>query len=196
MSKALLKSTAVAATLFLSGVVLFVALLEINHRIAFGHFVRFGWHVDLLVKDADLGGSLGLTKLYALRVTNFAIRPLTFEAIPDPRFGGYGCGHGIVFPERLEHWDRANHKWVDIPEAVSVTYSPRPTDMPPPPGWLMKKRVWPGFSICAGGWRPLTVDVPGVKHGDVLRIVVSTSFTAPDDSPFQRHFFPPEIPLI
>lgn len=63
-----------------------VALWECGHRIKFGDFFTYGYHVDLVEDHSDIGAPR-LNTAYCLRVTNYTFSPLKFEVIQTPNFG-------------------------------------------------------------------------------------------------------------
>jgi len=117
----------------------------------------YGPHVDLLRKFSDS------TSLYALRITNYSVRTLWLEGYPDQTFGHFACG-GILYHVQLQKYDVASRTWSPIDEFGTT----------PNGEWgatsIVKTRVLPLQSICAGGWRGISGK--DFKKGEVGRIVM------------------------
>jgi hypothetical protein len=61
-----------------------IILWECGHYARFGHFFRYGYHVDLVLDHSDIAVP-GVNTFYCLRVTNYTLRSLQFEGIQLPR---------------------------------------------------------------------------------------------------------------
>jgi hypothetical protein len=75
-----------------------VAAIEIRHRATFGHFVGYGVHADIRERSGDIGIP-GIRTLYAARVSNYTLFPLSLAGwncisdIPGPP--GFCCRYQI-----------------------------------------------------------------------------------------------------
>jgi hypothetical protein len=54
--------------------ILCVIQLQLQHFSRFRHFIPFGLHADVIVRNADLGIA-GITKTYEAKLTNYGIFP-------------------------------------------------------------------------------------------------------------------------
>lgn len=167
--------------------------IELIHHHRFGHFLGYGWHVDVMVKTFE-AGLPGPRRFYAMSATNLTLQPRVFQVVTDGRFGGLGCGKGVIYREQVQKWDSASQKWVTIPESipVSVPQNAVPVRHARFGFELTTKTIGPGESVCAAGWDPIG-SYRDLKRGDVARLVVFSLYTAPENDRKQRVLYSPDI---
>uniref|UniRef100_Q01Q78 Uncharacterized protein n=1 Tax=Solibacter usitatus (strain Ellin6076) TaxID=234267 RepID=Q01Q78_SOLUE len=150
-------------------VISFIAATKVRnaHFAAHGHFVPYGWHVDVgtVVVDPQFsgpridpsGGIVVPSEGQWIGVLNFTVLPGFVEACMNGEFP--------VFPQRLEKLDQATGKWKAFPT------SERPMCLNFP---IKTKVIWPLQSF-------RTVPIPVAKlnwvhKDDWVRIVVLSKF--------------------
>jgi len=158
--------------------VLFV-LAECIHRIRFGDFFGYGHHVDLVQENGDLGIP-GIRTLYCLRIANYTLSPITFEAIQMPR----GIFDGdVIYHERIERYDDKTASWLTIKDSVSLMSGPT---------WAEPNKVVlvsPGRSIY--GSCNAVGALEAFRKGDTARLVAFTSYSKPEGAAGQLTFYSP-----
>jgi hypothetical protein len=155
-----------------------LSVVEVRHRLTYGHFIGYGWHVD--VWEQKINWSRQNTEIvYHASLTDFTIHSLTFEATEfDP-----GLDFGLHFPykrgynELVQRWDRKTGTWATVYEDIRSQPHAHPN---------ARIRVWPLGRISGRIWGIKSWD--GVKEGDTLRIVFLASFK-PEDVPGQHAFY-------
>ena len=149
------------------------------HFAAHGHFVPYGWHVDVgtVVVDPQFAvpriGPKGIavpSEGQWTGVLNFTVLPGLLEACMNGDFP--------VFPQRLEKLDQATGKWI----AFSPSEGPMCLNLP-----IKTKIIWPLQSF-------KTVPIPLAKlnwvhKDDWVRIVVLSKCDKPTES--HREFVSP-----
>jgi hypothetical protein len=109
------RRTAVAVVLT---VLLFViaagAQTEIRHHAQFGHWMRYGWHGDVISEASGLGTVVpGVEHVQKAVMTNFTLLPSVIEACIEPNDVK---PHEIpVFPFRIEKLDHKGQTWQTLP---------------------------------------------------------------------------------
>ena len=90
--------------------VAFVGGVELVHRYNYGRFVRYGLHVDVTARDADIGIP-GITKMYSARLSNFGLLPVKLDAcyyLTD------AFSSGTAYPYVVQRWDAATRSWQTV----------------------------------------------------------------------------------
>lgn len=145
--------------------------LEVRHYVRFHDFAGYGWHVDVVARDADIGVP-GVNKMYGLWLTNSTVRPRVFQGVLLP--GGY-IGSGVLYRDEIQKWDVNTRSWVTMTSTTKndwVAYEQVTT------------KIWPTQSVGVSGW-----DAIGGREGphgdrackgDRVRWAVYSSFTELD----------------
>lgn len=166
--------------LFLLSLFLILILWEFGHRVRFGDFFSYGYHVDLILDKSDIGVPR-LHPAHCLRVTNYTVSALKFEAIQTPQWGI--TDGAVLFHDRIEKWDGQIHSWQTVRDSVADAEAslrvPNAT-----------KNVWPGRSIYATGCYEMAT-VEGIHSGNVVRLVAFTSYSKPPGAVGQLAFHSP-----
>jgi hypothetical protein len=156
-----------------------ILLWECGHYARFGHFFRYGYHVDLVLDHSDIAVP-GVYTFYCLRVTNYTLRSLQFEGIQLP----WGITDGeILYHTKVEKWNEQTHTWFPVYDSAEVS-DPSLKD----PNTI--KSVAPGRSIDPTSCRAV-VGYEGVRTGDRIRLVSFTSYSKLQDDPGQLVFYSP-----
>jgi hypothetical protein len=155
-----------------------LSVVEVRHGITYGHFVGYGWHVD--VREGKLKyGRQNVHTVYQSSLTDFTIHTLTFEAMefyPGLEFGmTYPYDRG--YNELVQRWDPKTGTWVTVGDLMRSQPRAHPN---------ARIRVWPLRRIIGRIWGIETWE--GVKEGDTVRIAFLTLFK-PEDAPGQHAFY-------
>jgi hypothetical protein len=160
--------------LFLAGVALLVAM-QGWHHLRYGHFIGYGWDVDLMKRREDLGIP-GVTTTYNVRLTNLTIHSLDFEGIKLP--GGF-VGSGVLLRTRIDRWDAGKGAWVTVDESKAWEEYP---------GARVTLKIKPLRSKYVWGWAAIAAGL-NFKKGDKLRLVILSSATKREGEPGQHAFY-------
>jgi len=156
---------------------LLFVLWECGHYARFGDFFTYGYHTDLVEDHSDIGVPR-IHAAYCLRLTNYTVHPLQFEAIQLP--GGY-VGGGILYHHRLEKWNEQTHSW-------SIVIDSAEAGTPPLRHANTIKSVLPGRSIYLTGCYEIAT-IESIHRGDTVRLVAFTSYSKPAGAPGQLVFY-------
>jgi hypothetical protein len=141
-----------------------VFLVESLHYSRYGHLTRLGLHADLLVERADIRIE-GISKLYAVKLTNYGFLPVSVSACDFISDAGE---HGTSIAYAVEKWNTLAVKWEPV-----VVWDQSSFCHPYPQGiikaQLFSKRLWPGQSVAGGGEATTARD--GFELGDNARFV-------------------------
>lgn len=168
---------------FLGAAILCFGLLlvaQVWHRLVFGDFIRYGWHVDVWEQKQVSANPAG-HRVYMIRVANYTLHSLTFEAIVFPP----GFEADMFFPysrayhEQLQRWDAGTRTWtgLDLDRGSALSPLDRPNT---------RVHVRPLGRIYGRRWVVGALD--GFKKGDIARIVLFSSFK-PEGAPSQHAFY-------
>src|SRR5258708_1411836 len=128
-----------AALLLLAAILVSViGVVEVRHRVIFGHFAQLKLHADVSVANRDIGIP-GITKLYDAHVTNFGIFPRRIERC---EFVTDAFAPGVSVGYRVQQWDTASRRWHTIMDAASEYCRPYPLGIAR--AKLTSKLLWPG----------------------------------------------------
>ena len=134
-----------AAVLLLAAILVSViGVVEVRHRVIFGHFAPLTLHADVSVANGDIGIA-GITKLYDANVTNFGIFPRRIERcefVTDASAPGVSVGY------RLQQLDMASHRWQTVVDAASEYCRPYPLGIIK--ARLTSKLLWPSQTLSTG----------------------------------------------
>jgi len=169
----------VALTSVVVVILAFFALAELVHLVRFGHFVRYGYDVDLVTENGDLGIP-GVRTSYCLRVTNYTFSPLSIEGLQLPP--GITDGE-ILYHTRIEKYDKRATSWLAVMDSVAVNGASLAN-----PNTI--KRVLPGHSVYPDGCDAVAA-LDGIQKGDTVRVVAFTSYAKPEGAPGQLAFYSP-----
>jgi hypothetical protein len=134
-----------AALLLIAAILVSVmGLVEVRHRVIFGHFAPLTLHADVSVANGDIGIP-GITKLYDAHVTNFGILPRRIERC---EFVTDAFAPGVSVGYRLQQWDIALRRWQTILDAASEYCRPYPLGIIQ--SRLTSKLLWPGQTLSIG----------------------------------------------
>jgi hypothetical protein len=134
-----------AALLLLAAILVSVTgLVEVRHRVIFGHFAPLTLHADVSVANGDIGIP-GITKLYDAHVTNLGIFPRRIERC---EFVTDAFAPGVSVGYRLQQWDMASHRWQTVMDAASEYCRPYPLGIIN--ARLTSKLLWPGQTLSTG----------------------------------------------
>jgi hypothetical protein len=140
--------------------------LEAWYVALFHHVASYGWHAELLQREADIGIP-GIKTLYVVRVFNFTFFPQSFQGVRLP--GGY-IGSGVIYRSQIERWNEQSHAWDVVREDNPSQWKTYPR---------ANTKVWFDRSIYAGGWQAVAAfDV--LKKGDTVRMAIFQKFDQPD----------------
>jgi hypothetical protein len=162
-----------------------ISVWECSHHIGFGDFFDYGHHVDLVEDPSDLGVPRQ-EKTYCLRVGNYTLFPLKFEAIQTPELGT--LDGQAIFHDEIEKWSGQTRRWVRVGDSSTFpdpARSVRPNST---------KTVWPGQSIYPTGCYELA-SVDGINDGDMVRLAAFTLYLQPPGSPGQKGFYSPPLTI-
>jgi hypothetical protein len=112
-----------AALLLLAAILVSViGVVEVRHRVIFGHFSPLTLHADVSIANGDIGIA-GITKLYDAHVTNFGIFPRRIERC---EFVTDAFAPGVSVGYRLQQWDMASRRRQTVLDAASEYCRPYP----------------------------------------------------------------------
>jgi hypothetical protein len=121
-----------------------IGVVEVRHRVIFGHFAPLTLHADVTIANGDIGIP-GITKQYDAHVTNFGIFPRRIERcefITDTFAPGMSVGY------RLQQWDIASRRWQTVLDAASEYCRPYPLGIIK--AQLTSKLLWMGQTLSTG----------------------------------------------
>ena len=121
-----------------------IGVVEVRHRLIFGHFAPLTLHADVSVANGDIGIP-GITKLYNAHVTNFSIFPRRIERC---EFVTDAFAQGVSIPYRLQQLDVASRRWQTVLDAASEYCHPYPLGIIK--ARLTSQLLWPGQSLSTG----------------------------------------------
>lgn len=121
-----------------------IGVVEVRHRVKFGHFAPLTLHADVSVANVDIGIP-GITKLYDAHVTNFGIFPRRIERC---EFVTDAFAPGVSIGYRLQQWDLASRRWQSAMEPTSEYCRPYPLGIMK--ARLISKLLWPGQTLSTG----------------------------------------------
>jgi|SRR6267378_819528 len=144
-----------------------MAIVQTLHHRRFGHFVRYGWHTDIVMGNSDIA----LNDTYFAHLWNLSLLPADLEGCRLP--GGF-AGEGILYRWDVQRWNPASQSWNSLRGAD--TWVPEPFG-----GYSNDEKcrpemthIWP-FTGRKVAW----VYKDWVTTGDPIRIAIHTSATAP-----------------
>ncbi|HUM06485.1 MAG TPA: hypothetical protein VLT90_13555 [Terriglobales bacterium] len=138
------KSLRVAPLLLAAILVCVIGVVEIRHRVIFGHFTPLTLHADVSVANGDIGIP-GITKLYDAHITNFGIFPRRIERC---EFLTDAFAPGVSIGYRLQQLDIASRRWQTVMDATSEYCRPYPLGIVR--ARLTSKLLWPGQTLSTG----------------------------------------------
>jgi hypothetical protein len=160
-----------------------ISVWECMHRLGFGDFFSYGYHVDLVEDRSDVGVPRQ-QKAYCLRVGNYSLFPLKFEAIQTPNWGIFD--REAIFHDQIEKWDDRSQRWVPVGDSsADPARSVKPNST---------KTVWPGQAIYPSGCYELA-SVDGINDGDIVRLAAFTLYLQPPGALGQRGFYSPPLTI-
>ena len=140
--------------------------LQLYHRLAFGHFVSVGMHVDVHVYETSIGIP-GQTHLYWAELTNFGPWPRWFEACD---YVSDTLTPGTDYYYAVQRWDEPTKGWktTGIPDSEETCV---PAPMSRGDTRRIRHLVWPAQSVRVMGFEA-TGAREEFRHGDHARFVV------------------------
>ena len=135
---------------------------ELWHHHRYGDFFGYGPHIDIISANLDLGS--GVQEMFAAKLTNYGLLPISFDRVPDSGYIHWACD-GFIYHARIERLVAGTWQVVD-------ERSPSRTELQ-----VSRHALFFGQSICAGGWYPLQAS------GDEFRFVIVNRF-GPDGRVF------------
>jgi hypothetical protein len=149
-----------------------MAILELGHRIHYGHFVGYGVHTDVILSNSAVGTS----DTYVARVWNVSLRSIDVEGCKLP--GGY-AGSGTLHHWDVQKWDSTRRDWSSLKDAnhwiPQAFTTPDPEDK-----WARcggaTTRIYP-FAARELAW----VFKDWVAKGETVRMAIHTSSRLPAD---------------
>lgn len=157
---------------------MFIILSECGHLARFGDFFGYGYHVDLVLDHSDIGVPRKFSA-HCLRVANYTLHPLKFEAIQTPT---WGITDGqLIFHDRIEKWSERTHSWLTVNDSLTTA---EPSLRTP----NTTKNVWPGESVYPTGCYEMAT-VEGINKGNAVRLVAFTSYSNSEGGHDQLAFY-------
>lgn len=147
-------------------VLIFFVVVEVWHKLRFGHFVGPGLHADYSVSPVDLSIP-GITKVYDATLTNFGLLPRKIyacESLTD------AMAHETSLPYAIQKWNGKAQAWNTVLQPTKASFcTPYPLGIIE--GKMVGKRLWPGQNLSIGQ------EATGARFqkGDVVRFVVFAS---------------------
>lgn len=151
-----------------------VVVVEISHHVKFGDFIGYGLHADVLQRTGDIGVP-GVNTLYAVRVFNYSLLPVTFTGVNFP--GGY-LGAGFRCRYQLQKWSVQDHGWATVIDF-------RPTEVAQEP--LSRKIVYPLRSLNPVAWEA-TGGRNTLLQGDSVRFAIFRDVNATSPTVYTEAF--------
>jgi hypothetical protein len=136
--------------------ILGISVVELAHRIHFGHFIPFGLHADIVIRKEDLGIP-GITKTYEAKLTNFGFTPARVTAC---EFISDTLSHVTQAFYTTEKWDASRGTWQNTFKSDELPTCPH----------VITKRLWLGQSISSGEGAIAARDIFTI--GDRARFIV------------------------
>jgi hypothetical protein len=140
-----------------------IGVVEVRHRVIFGHFPPLTLHADVSVSNGDIG-TPGITKLYDAHVTNFGIFPRRIERC---EFVTDAFAPHVSVAYRLQQWDIASRRWQTVLDAASEYCRPYPLGIVK--ARLTPKLLWPGQTLSTG---EEATGAKGNLKGQTMRVAV------------------------
>ena len=145
------------------------ATVEAHHRIKYGHWVGYGWHVDL-ASEKVTSGIPGVERFWYAVVTNFTLLPGSVEACLEPNDVQ---PHEVPFyPFRIQVSNTATGDWRTVSPDLRLNCG---ADR------MARQTIWPMRSFATDPISP--AQTGGFRQGDWVRFVVYFTF---DDRPGKR----------
>jgi len=154
-----------------------LSVVEVRHRLKFGHFAGYGWDVDVREWKPNWSGQTATW--YEAGLTNFTIHAVTFEVMEFSP----GLELAMTYPynrgynEVVQRLDRKTGTWVTVCDLLRTQPHAHPT---------ARIRVWPLGRVSGRFWA--LGEWEGVKEGDTVRIAFLT-LIKPEDAPGQHAFY-------
>jgi hypothetical protein len=153
-------------------IVMAAPVIEMAHRVRYGHFLRPGLHTDIVRGDSDVGTN----DMYYARLWNLSLRTVEIEGCRLP--GGF-VGSGVLYHWDVQRWDASRNGWSSLHGANN--WVPRPL------GGSDSDDYW---STCGGEItrvRPFAIRTLAwvykdwVTPSDSIRMAIHTSVRTPLD---------------
>jgi hypothetical protein len=145
------------------------ATVEVQHRIRHGHWVAYGWHVDLATEKVTADGS-GVERRWYAVVTSFSLLPGSVDACIIPNDVR---PHRIPFyPFRVQVWNTSRGQWQTVRPELRLECKPEAVE---------RQVIWPTRSIETEKINP--AETGGIRERDFVRVVAYSTF---DNRPGQR----------
>jgi len=159
---------------------LFMCLWEVEHYMRFRDFFSYGHHVDL-VRDVSDAADRQTHTAYCLRVSNYSVFPLRFEAARLP--SGI-TDNAVIFHDRLEKWSDESRSWTTVFDSTVGINAPQRANL--------TKTLLPGQSVLSTGCYDISI-IPGLTKGDVVRLVSFAAFSKSEGENSMVFFSPPIV---
>jgi hypothetical protein len=144
-------------------VVAFLGVIELRHKLRFGHFVGPGLHADFMVARVDLGIP-GITKAYDATLTNFGPFPRNVsrcEYLTD------AMAHESELAFSVQRWESSSQNWT-TPLVPSKAFFCKPYPLGIVEGKVVERRLWPGQNLSIGEDATAAM----FQKGDIVRFVL------------------------
>jgi len=168
------RRTAIRIVVVIMGVLLLgsTAAIEYHHHSAYGHWIAYGWHVDL-VSTKESSNIPGVEHVWHAVVTNMTVLPGSMEACMIPNDVQ---PHEIPFyPFRIERRGAASGAWRIVRPELTLECETSKTQ---------RRIIWPFRSFTTETITPAATG--GFQVRDWVRFVIYSSF---DNHPGKRRVF-------
>ena len=96
--------------------------VEWRHHHTYGHFVRYGLHVDALNEDFNIAIP-GQTKMYWAEISNFSLLPVR---LPACRPVSDTLNPPVEYAYAIQKFDDASKSWQTVANATHFEFCPHP----------------------------------------------------------------------
>lgn len=155
---------------FAAAFLILVICVEAIHYRNYGHFVSYGFHVDVLEVDAYIGIP-GQIKMYHAQISNYSLLPVS---LPACNYASDVLTPQTELPYAVQRWDASSSRWQTVAGGEGDFCNPSP--------WSESTSKWllPCMYVDVMGDEATGAREP-FRKGDMARFVVFTKINGKVD---------------